>query len=360
MTDEDDCGEDIVRLIVDCDPGNGVPGSDVDDGLALAFAIARPDRFRLEAITVVAGNTSMPTGYRVARTFADEFAPGVPVYPGAVAPLIEPAAPWRERQDSRERDPELIARWRDVPAPTAYTPGPGERDAASALIAAAAESPGEITIAAVGPLTNIAHALQRRPEFAREVKRIVIMGGSFAVPNAPQEFNFGQDPEAASVVLSSGAPIVLVPLDVTIQTLLSYETLERWEGFGSRLSSYVSATARPWIPISAANWGVDGCLLHDPLALAWLADASVGSMTRMVVDVALSGIARSRPIGWSPDRPGLHVGIDLPQHPPIDVMTSVDNDRLVALLSDAYGSWDDPSRQAASVSTRQAGAGCVR
>ena len=332
------------RLVIDCDPGNGIPGADIDDGLAIALALSAPHLLSLEMITVVSGNTHRDQGYSVARTLLDRAGVDLPVYAGASSALVEPSGPWRVRQDANSSKPEILQAWADVRPPDRY-------DAASALGAAVRlvelvrEHPGEVTVVAIGPLTNIAHAIQLEPGFAGLVGEIVIMGGAFNVPGFLQELNFGIDPEAAQVVLSSGARITLVPLDATSQTLMTHADLDRLDPASSALAGYLVETTRPWIDLAAAWRNIDGCLLHDPLAVALLIDPSIAEYSEQIVGVELrGGLTRSRPIAWTEQNLRLHVGLDLPPHTStVRVVTVVDNQKLLNVLFDSYASWSDPT-----------------
>ncbi|MHC9396166.1 nucleoside hydrolase, partial [Serratia ureilytica] len=115
------------------------------------------------------------------------------------------------------------------------------------------QNPKQITIVAIGPLTNIAMALQLFPEMAQNVAQIVIMGAVFNVPGYVKDTNFGLDPEAAHAVLSSGANITLVPMDVTVQTQMVHSDLDRFASLQSPLSQFLVSTMRPWIDYSRAT-----------------------------------------------------------------------------------------------------------
>lgn len=167
----------------------------------------------------MAGNTPREVGFAVATELLAQSGYQVPVALGAARALSEPPEPWRAHLDRPIADPKLAALWRDLPAPSlANAPAP---DAAIAIGELICRHPGEITLVAIGPLTNVAHAMQLYPQMAQAVKEIVIMGGVFNVNGYIKDTNFGLDPEAARLVLNSGATITLAPLDVTTQTMLT-------------------------------------------------------------------------------------------------------------------------------------------
>ncbi|WP_395607450.1 nucleoside hydrolase [Pseudomonas sp. B22129] len=319
----------MKRLIIDCDPGNGVAGANVDDGLALALALAAPE-LSLELVTTVAGNTPSAVGYNVARDLMARVGRAIPVVQGSTQPLAEPDAPWREALDNGVHRRQLAHLWQDVRKPQAFqAPALQAADAIGQLICA---NPGEITLVAIGPLTNVALALQRYPGMAAAVHQIVIMGGVFALDDYIKDTNFGFDPEAAHQVLTSGANITLVPLDVTTQTLLTHADLSRIASPGTPLAAFIRETFRPWIDYSMATRGLAGCWIHDALVIAWLLDTGVASATEYFVEVELRE-GRTRGKTWRYKQPlRLDVGIAAAVGKPVNVLQTVDNRRLLGLI----------------------------
>lgn len=329
----------MKRLIIDCDPGNGVPGSDVDDGIALALAFAARAEVSVEAVTVVSGNTSLETGYRVARDFTSRFGPDVPVVAGAARALVEEPERWVRHRQRDWVPSSVMGAWDGVDPPAEF-PRPLSDDAAGVIIELVARNPGEITLVAVGPLTNVAHALQRRPEIASELAELVIMGGAFNVPGMLQELNFAMDPEAADLVMGSGANITLVPFDVTSTTSLTVDDMKRWDPEPNLLSRYLTDTVTPWIRFCEFGSDVAGCNLHDPLAIAYLLDPTLCEVEYLSVGVDLKGVySRSRPIAWKPGHVRLAEGLALPERRAIRVVKAADNDRLVDLVIDVVSQW---------------------
>src|SRR5699024_12782862 len=238
----------------------------------------------------------------------------VPVYAGAAASLVEPTDPWTRRREGERTSAQAAKLWAHVPAPRDHDPKL-DYSAAAEIVRRVSAEPGEITLVAVGPLTNIAHALQLRPAIAHEIKRLVIMGGAFHVPTHLQELNFGVDPEAARAVLRSGADITLVPLDVTLQTSLTLDDLARLDDVPTRLANYLVSTTAPWIRYGMIERGRDGCPLHDPLAAALLLDTDLVETVSQSVDVQLHGAARSRPLRWKADSTLFAPGMTVPDIP---------------------------------------------
>ncbi|GGP78292.1 nucleoside hydrolase [Saccharothrix coeruleofusca] len=321
-----------MRMILDTDPGNGVPGADVDDGLAIGLALRSPE-IELEAITVVAGNVSVDRGVRSALEVLEVAgATHVPVHRGAARPLMQDPTAWRARLDGR-RDSESARRhWQHLRTPgatTAADPTP----AARVLVDRVNERPGEITVLAIGPLTNIATAMMLDPEWSQKIKQLVVMGGAFDVPNLLHELNAAYDPEATHIVLSSGAPLLIVPLDVTTRTFMRLGDVDRLDAAGTPLATYLGHTARPWITWLAERFAEDGCALHDPLALAALLEPRVIGTRTAYVDVELRGrLTRGRMVAWDDEM--LRGDLELPELSPVMIADHVDNDLFMPLLLD--------------------------
>jgi purine nucleosidase len=254
-----------TRIILDTDMAMGVPGSDIDDGFALALALAEP-AIDVDLVTTVNGNADVESGSFLSGELLERLGfPQIPVIQGAAAPLVFP--------DQRRGAPEAIR------AQFGHRlPQPGY--AAAELAARAAAEPGEITVVAIGPLTNVAAAINLDPDFAKNVKEIVIMGGVFLEHTnrvgMPGEFNWWVDPEAADAVLRSGAAIRLVGLDVTLQVRITREHAEAMRSGNSKFGNFAGEYTLGWIDYMASKNPGDpeaakSCAMHDPLAVAAIA-----------------------------------------------------------------------------------------
>jgi purine nucleosidase len=190
------------KIILDCDPG-------IDDALAIAFAVGSPD-LDLIGITSVAGNVGLDlTTSNAQRVSEFVGAGGVPVTPGAAAPLLRPPI------DARLVHGDSGLGGARLPDPVSR---PAGGHAVDYLIDTIKAAPGEITLVATGPLTNIALAVHREPRLISLVSDFVIMGGSAGRGNVTPaaEFNIAVDPEAAAVVFRAGWTVTMVGLDVTL------------------------------------------------------------------------------------------------------------------------------------------------
>jgi purine nucleosidase len=254
----------VTRVVLDTDLGMGHPGSDIDDGFALALALADPG-LRVELVTTVNGNTDVDTATRLTVDLLARLGRGdVPVARGCAAPLVRAS---RSRADARG----TVGRGQGDP------PSGAASHAAVQIAERVLAEPGELTVVAIGPLTNLALALSLDPRVATAVAGIVVMGGVYLeqtnVAGMPGEFNFWVDPDAASVVLGSGAPLRLVGLDVTRKVRLTREHTAALAATGGAFGRYAADCADQWIDHLAQTMpgderGRDSCALHDPLALA--------------------------------------------------------------------------------------------
>ena len=239
-----------VPLVVDTDPG-------VDDALAILLALASPE-VELRLVTTVHGNVDLDratdNALRVLHLAGRD---DVPVAAGARAPLVRPRA---ERSGSRHGATGLGGATLP-PSPAAPDPRPAVRALAELLRSSATP----VTVAAIGPLTNLALLLAVHPDAASRIGRLVVMGGSVArggTVTAVAEFNMWADPEAASAVLGSVLPSVLVGLDVTVPTVLTEEGIARLAAGGP-----VAATAAAMLRGSVGHADTDGTAVHDALAV---------------------------------------------------------------------------------------------
>jgi purine nucleosidase len=206
------------KIILDCDPG-------IDDALAIAFAVGHPG-LELCGITTVAGNVGLDLTTSNAQRVCEFIgAAGMPVTPGSPAPLLRPLV------DARGVHGDTGLGGVRLPSPMAR---PSGGHAIDFLIETIGAAPGEITLVATGPLTNIALAVRREPRLVSQVRDFVIMGGSAGRGNVTPaaEFNIATDPEAAAIVFRAGWTVTMVGLDVTLQAQATAQVRDQMRVLG--------------------------------------------------------------------------------------------------------------------------------
>jgi purine nucleosidase len=247
------------KIILDCDPGR-------DDALAIALTLASPEEIELIGITAVAGNVPLDLTQRNARLVAEICGhPEVPVHAGADRPLERAPVSARRVHGATGLD------GLEVREPAAALQTRHAVDFIVETLAAAGEA--EITLVAVGPLTNLALAFAKAPEVLPKVKQAVVMGGARreggnVTPAA--EFNIYADPHAAAAVFSCGRPLVVMSLDVTYRVLAGPAHARRLEATGSSAARALAGLLRQVDPGGAAKFGPERTPLHDPCTIAWL------------------------------------------------------------------------------------------
>jgi purine nucleosidase len=257
-----------ATIILDCDPG-------IDDALAITFAAGHP-AVELAGITTVAGNVGLARTTGNALAVADFVgATSVPVTAGCPAPLLRPF------QDARTVHGETGLGGAVLPD-SARAPRPGH--AADFIIDAICAAPGEITLVATGPLTNIALAVRKEPRLPSLVREFVVMGGSAGRGNVTPaaEYNMWADPEAASVVFGAGWTVRMIGLDVTLQARATAPVRERMRGLGTLASTLLLPA------LARYSEGADPPV-HDVCAIVSIAVPEVFGYTPAQVHVETTG-----------------------------------------------------------------------
>jgi purine nucleosidase len=265
------------KIILDCDPG-------IDDALAITFAVGSPD-LDLIGITSVAGNVGLDLTTSNAQRVCEFIgAPGIPVTPGAAAPLLRPPI------DARLVHGDSGLGGARLPHPLTR---PASGHAIDYIIDTIKAAPGEITLVATGPLTNIALAVHREPRLVDLVSDFVIMGGSAGRGNVTPaaEFNIGADPEAAAVVFRAGWTVTMVGLDVTLQARATPAVRDRLRPLGPLASELVlpglDQYATDADPLGAADG--PGPAVHDVVAMAYAASPGLLGCLPARVEVETTG-----------------------------------------------------------------------
>ena len=305
----------LHKVIYDTDPG-------IDDAIALVFQALHPD-IELLGITSVFGNATIDTTTDNALYLASRFAPGVPVARGAAAPLrraVPVPAGWIHGDDGLGN----VAPER--PAHAVPDPRPAHRF----IIDTVRAHPGEVTLLAVGPLTNLALALADDPGIAGLVREVVVMGGAFGFNGVlgnvtpAAEANIHCDPDAADIVFGAPWTLSIVGLDVTHDTVMTTEFLASIRDRAGAAGRFVWDVSRHYETFHEQTGRRGGIYVHDYSAAAYLLAPHLYRTRSGPVRVVTGGIAAGqtiqKPLGMSapaPDwdgRPACRacIGVDVP------------------------------------------------
>ncbi len=246
------------KILIDTDPG-------IDDAMALLLALSSPE-IEIIGVTTVFGNTNVEATTRNALNLLN-FAgrPDIPVAKGASRPMVLPLGLTGEFVHG---DDGMGNTFLDPPVTSTV-----DGDAASFIVDTVMAAPGEITLVPIGPLTNIALALQAEPRLAPNLAGIVLMGGNaFVGGNASPgaEANIINDPEAADIVFAADCPLVMAGLDVTEQTLMTNADLARYREIGAPAADHVAAITPYYSSFYRGRLGLDGIHVHDSTCISYL------------------------------------------------------------------------------------------
>ena len=239
-------------LLIDTDPG-------VDDALAILMAHAHAD---VAGLSIAAGNVGLGHTVGNALKLVEVLDARTPVFPGCPTPLVLPAL------DA------AFVHGADGFGDTGYLPAASravDEHAANAIVRLARERPGELTLVALAPLTNLALALRLDPELPSRFKRLVIMGGAVSgrgnIERVPTEFNIGFDPEAAHVVFSNWPQFDLVDWEACVRHAMDFARFDAMLATGDERARFYAAIVRKAREFNAAH-GRGGMIAADALAMA--------------------------------------------------------------------------------------------
>ncbi|MGV6802970.1 MAG: nucleoside hydrolase [Ruegeria sp.] len=296
-----------MKLIIDTDPG-------IDDAMAIAYAAAAPE-FDLIGLTTVFGNTHVGQSSRNARFLAHKFGLNIPVAQGAA-----------------------FARGRNAHTPSRHVHGDEgfgdvtevpeiganhDLSAAEFLVEMARRHKQDLTVCAVGPLTNIADAMRMDPDFAQNIGQLVIMGGAVFCPGnitEHAEANIYHDAQAADEVFSVAAPTVLVGLDVTLKTLYRTADFEELARHSPEIGGFLRDISRFYLNFYKNVAGLEGCGLHDSTAVIACSHRAMFDVHKTGLKVITNGpeAGATRP---DPSRPPLLVCRDVVGEQVVDLFT---------------------------------------
>lgn len=306
-----------TKVIIDADPG-------IDDSMAILFAL-HSDALDVLAITTVLGNAHIEAATTNALRLVELSGKDVPVARGAAEPL----------QIDLRPPPDFVHGKNGIGNFDAPTPSrrPVSMGAAELIVETVKQHPRQVTLIAVGRMTNLARALELEPTLPELVREVIIMGGAVGVPgnvSPVTEANIGGDPHAADIVFSAGWPLTMVGLDVTTAVRLTDDRLRRIAERNETAGGFIWAISRFYRSFYESTGVTGGFYVHDPSAIAFAIDRSLFTTSTARVRVATEGIAIGQTIAasgpradeWEPWR-------DVPE---AEVCSAVEAERLLDLF----------------------------
>lgn len=245
------------KVIIDTDPGQ-------DDALALLLALASPEDIEILGVVAVAGNVPLHHTLNNARKVVElSGRTDVKVYAGSDRPLRQTLVTAEHVHGATGLDGP------DLPEPTL----PAQSQAGVDFIIETLRTVDDVTLVTLGPLTDVARAFQQAPDIIPRIREIVMMLGAWkemgnVTPTA--EFNAYVDPEAAAIVLGSGANLTLLPLDATHKVLSTQARLQVLRNMGNRTGPQAAIMLKASEAFDIKKFGWDGAPLHDPCTIAYL------------------------------------------------------------------------------------------
>ncbi|NJL22923.1 MAG: nucleoside hydrolase [Leptolyngbyaceae cyanobacterium SM1_3_5] len=299
-----------IRVIIDCDPG-------VDDAIALLLAFASPE-LDILGITTVAGNVPLRLTQSNARKICELAGRQVPVYAGCPRPLVrsletaEYVHGATGLQGATLPDPQLPLQ---------------PQHAVDYLVETLMQTDEPVTIATLGPLTNLAVAIVKEPRIVEKIDRLVLMGGAAGAGNvtASAEFNIYVDPHAAHVVFTSGVALTMIGLDVTHQVLTTEARLEAIRSIDTPVAQAAAGMLKFYGEYDRQQFGMSDSPLHDPCVIAYLLQPDLFTVKSLPVAIELASpqsIGRTI-VGHSIDE----------QKNRVDVAQSANSDAFYQLLT---------------------------
>lgn len=302
-------------LLIDTDPGQ-------DDAIAILFALGS-EELQVDAITTVAGNVPQPlVTDNVHGLLALADREDVPVYRGCERPMV------RDLFTAEYVHGPTGVDGTELPEATVPTAQPHGVDTIIDYCLGAED--GSVTLCPLGPLTNIGMAIVKEPGIIPKIREIVWMGGAFDEPGNTTElaeFNAYVDPHAAHVVFTSGAPLTILPLDVTHRALMLPRHIEALDACGTEVATAAVGMLKFYERYDVDKYDIPGAPLHDPCVIAYLVDPSLfeGHAAYVAIDHA-----EESSIGNTYEIDGLE--------PNATVMTGIDADRFFDLVAQRVGS----------------------
>ncbi|XP_030938431.1 probable uridine nucleosidase 2 [Quercus lobata] len=308
------------KIIIDTDPG-------IDDAMAIFVALRSPE-VEVIGLTTIYGNVYTTLATRNALHLLEVAGrTDIPVAEGSHVSITNGT---KLRIAGFVHGADGLGN-QNFPPPKGK---PIEQSAADFLIEQAKIYPGKVTVVALGPLTNIALAIQRDPAFSKNIGQIVLLGGAFLVNgnvNPASEANIFGDPDAADIVFTSGADVVAVGINVTHQVVFTDADREKLSRSDGKFAQYLCKILDVYFSYHHDAYNIKGVYLHDPATMLAAVDPSLMTYTEGVVRVQTSGITKGLTILYNKQKRFGEV-TEWTDKPTVKVAVTADAPALVKLV----------------------------
>ncbi|KAM3355666.1 putative uridine nucleosidase 2 [Capsicum chinense] len=308
------------KIVIDTDPG-------IDDAMAIFVALQSPE-VEVIGLTTIYGNVYTTLATRNALHLLEIVGrTDIPVAEGSHVTITKGTklriADFVHGADGLGNQ--------NFPAPNGK---PIEQNAAGFLVQQASLHPGKVTVVALGPLTNVALAIQSDPAFVKNIGQIVVLGGAFSVNgnvNPAAEANIFGDPDAADVVFTSGADVLAVGINVTHQVVLTDSDRDELAKSNGKFAKYLDKILGVYFDYHHDAYSTKGVYLHDPTALLAAVDPSLITYTEGVVRVQTIGITRGLTLFYNKQKRFAEV-TEWSDKPSVKVAVTVDAPKVLKLV----------------------------
>ena len=271
------------KIIIDTDPG-------IDDAMAIFFALSAPE-LTVMGLTTTFGNVSVDQATNNALLLVEMIDADIPVARGEATPLVQPPSPFPDFVHGKDGFGNL-----NLPAAKGSAV---DETAAAFIVKTVLENPNEVTLLAIGPLGNLARALQLEPKIAQLVKQVVIMGGTVHESgnvSPVAEANIFGDPHAADAVFKADWHVHMIGLDVTHQVTMNDALQQKVRDNNPKFGEFLYRAGQFYADFYKASRGADGCFVHDASAVAYAINPTLFEVVEGPVRVATEGVAKGQTI----------------------------------------------------------------
>jgi inosine-uridine nucleoside N-ribohydrolase len=309
------------KIIIDTDPG-------IDDAMAILLAL-NTSKLDVLALTTTFGNVAVDLATKNALTLLELAGSNIPVAQGVSKPLVAPALPHPDFVHGTDGFGNI--NW---PVSTRQA---DSRSAAQLIVDMVHKYPNQVSLVALGPLGNLAKAIELDPSIIELVDEVILMGGAAeekgnVTPVA--EANIINDPHAADIVFGANWSVTMVGLDVTHQVLMDNDLLAYIRDNNGECGDFLYKATQFYFEFYKKTFGIDGCFVHDASTIVYAVEPDIFTTEQRVVRVAVDGVGIGQTITAKPQQ---KFALDFWENKPLtNVCMGVDSTRLLMMIKETF------------------------